>query len=88
MCRLPENTPAQIALKEAQRKTKRPKGSPKTTFLQQLQKDLPEKDIYNISSATELLKTECCGEADSRIKAPVSDTSQEEEEEEYRAGGT
>ena len=54
VCRLPENTPAQIALKEAQRKTKRPKGRPKTTFLQQLQKDLSEKDIYNISSATEL----------------------------------
>ena len=40
VCRLPEDTPVKIALKEAKRVTKKPRGRPRTTFLKQIEKEL------------------------------------------------
>ncbi|XP_071941096.1 uncharacterized protein [Antedon mediterranea] len=39
LLRLNENTPAKIALGEAQRKTKKPKGRPKTTWMANIKKE-------------------------------------------------
>ena len=51
MCRLPQDTPAQKALSEALRPVKRPKGRPKTTYLQQLEKQLKTLGFKDIKEA-------------------------------------
>ena len=54
VCRLPEDTPVKIALKEAKRETKKPRGRPRTTFLKQIEKELSNKNINNIDDAINL----------------------------------
>ena len=54
ICRLPEETPAKIALKEAIRKSKRPRGKPKTTYIKVIENQLKEKNIKSIEEAIRL----------------------------------
>ena len=53
MCRLPEDTPAKIALTEALKPVKRPQGKPKTTYLSALEKDgikiTQDRDTWNMT---------------------------------------
>ena len=42
-CRLPETTPVKIALREALRPSKKPRGRPKTTYLQVIKTQLKER---------------------------------------------
>ena len=51
ICRLPEETPAKIALNEAIRKTKRPRGKPRTTYIKVIEIQLKERNINNIEEA-------------------------------------
>lgn len=51
VCRLPCDTPARKALEEALRPVKRPKGRPKTTYLQQIEKQLKTLGFKNIKQA-------------------------------------
>ena len=56
VCRLPEDTPVKIALKEAQRKTKKRRGRPKTTYLKQIENNLKTliEPIDCMEDATEI----------------------------------
>ena len=47
ICRLPDDTPVKIALQEAKRPVKKPRGRPNTTYLKQVEKELKN---YNITS--------------------------------------
>ena len=47
ICRLPQNTPARLALSESFRPTKQPKGRPQTTYLSVLRNQLKDKNIKN-----------------------------------------
>ena len=51
MCRLPQDIPAQKALSEALRPVKRPKGRPKATYLQLIEKQLKTIGFKNIHEA-------------------------------------
>ena len=54
ICRLSNDTPVKIALKEAQRKTKKPRGRPRITFLKQMEKQLSVKNIDSIDTAIDI----------------------------------
>ena len=54
VCRLPEEAPAKIALKEAQCKIKKPRGRPRTTFLRQIEKELQTKYLNCINDAIDI----------------------------------
>ena len=56
LLRLPEDTPARLALKEFLRKTKRPPGKPKTTWMSQLKTELTSLQIdpYDLDYVTDL----------------------------------
>ena len=55
LLRLPTETPARLALIEAVKKVKNPRGKPKTTRLSTVKKDLIEGEILTIEQ-TEILK--------------------------------
>ena len=48
MCRLPETTPVKIALREALRPSKKPRGRPRTTYLQVIKTQLKEKHFQTL----------------------------------------
>ena len=48
VCRLPETTPVKIALHEALRPSKKPRGRPKTTYLQVIKTQLKEKHFQTL----------------------------------------
>jgi hypothetical protein len=58
LLRLPDNTPAKLALQEYHRKTKRPPGKPKTTWMNLIKKDLTSLEIsvnpYGLTQVTSL----------------------------------
>ena len=51
VCRLPETTPVKVALREALRPSKKPRGRPKTTYLQVIKTQLKERDIQTLEDA-------------------------------------
>ena len=51
LCRLPNETPAKIALEEALKPTKYPQGGRKTTLLRIIKKQLKQRDIVSIQEA-------------------------------------
>ena len=53
--RLPEDAPCKIALKEYQRKTKRPRGGQKNTWIKQIHKELEKLNI-DVTTVEELAK--------------------------------
>ena len=62
VCLLPETTPVKIALREAL--SKKPRGRPRTTYLQVIQTQLKEKHFQTFEE-----KTERSGEQSSRTQA-------------------
>ena len=50
-CRLPETTPVKIALREAVRPLKKPRGRPKITYLQVIKTQLKEKHFQTLEDA-------------------------------------
>ena len=50
MLRLPEDTPAKRALREAQRWVKKPKGGQKLTWLRVVEKDLEKINVVAVTS--------------------------------------
>ena len=54
ICRLSDQTPAKIALKEATRKVKRPQGKPRTTYIQVIRNQLKTKNINSIEDAIKI----------------------------------
>ena len=54
VARLPNNEPAKVALYESIRKTKKPKGKPKTILINVLQKQLKELNINCFSEAIKI----------------------------------
>ena len=51
ICRLPEDTPAKIALNEALKPVKRPRGKQKNTYLETIDKQLKKRNIKSIKEA-------------------------------------
>ena len=51
ICRLPEDTPAKIALNEALNPVKRPRGKPKNTYLGTIDKQLKKRNIKSVKEA-------------------------------------
>ena len=51
VCRLPETTPVKIALREALRPSKKPRGRQKTTYLQVIKTQLKEKHFQTLEDA-------------------------------------
>ena len=52
LLRLNEKTPARLALKEAERKVKKPKGGQKLTWMKLIEKDLEEYKIPKCEAET------------------------------------
>ena len=52
LLRLPEKAPARQALRETLRRSKRPPGKPKTTWMSMISKDLPNHDTQNLENMT------------------------------------
>ena len=56
VCRLPEDSPAQKALKEALKPVKKPRGKSKNTYLATLKKQLKLKGINTIEKAQRIAR--------------------------------
>ena len=56
ICRLPEDTPTKIALNEALKLVKRPRGKPKTTYLSTLEKQLKSRNIKGIIDGIKIVQ--------------------------------
>ena len=51
ICRLPEDTPAKIALNKALKPVKRPRGKPKNTYLGAIEKQLKKRNIKSVKES-------------------------------------